>query len=123
MFFHTPLPEFWLAQENPVETNMVGYRGEACGNSPLNSGLFTTILQRGDVKTICCGHDHHNDYDATYCGIKLCMDGGLSYDGYCRSSVRGGRVFEIDENNPWDINTYMVHYIDITDNSEKHRDT
>ncbi len=123
MFFHTPVPEFWLAQENPIETNLEGFRGEACGNSPLNSGLFTTILQRGDVKTICCGHDHHNDYSATYCGIKLCMDGGLSYDGYCRNTVRGGRVFEIDEKDPWNINTYMVHYFDMTDDPEKYRST
>ena len=49
MYFHVPLPEFWLAAKNPVETGLEGYCGEALGNGNINSGLFAAILQRGDV--------------------------------------------------------------------------
>lgn len=116
MFFHIPLPEFWLAAKNPVETGLEGYCGEAIGNSNINTGLFATILQRGDVKTICCGHDHDCNFAAKYCGVTLCYDGALSYNGYNRYSIRGGRVFEIDAKDPWNINTYNVLYKDISDN-------
>lgn len=115
MYFHVPLPEFWLAAKNPTETNLEGYCGEAIGNSRMNSGLFATILQRGDVKTVCCGHDHDCNFAAKYCGVTLCYDGALSYNGYNRYSIRGGRVFEIDENDPWNIKTYNVLYKDISD--------
>jgi len=116
MYFHVPLPEFWLAAKNPVETGLEGYCGEALGNGNINSGLFAAILQRGDVKTICCGHDHDCNFAAKYCGIKLCYDGALSYNGYNRYSIRGGRVFELDANDLWNVNTYNVLYKDISDN-------
>lgn len=123
MFFHVPVPEFRIAPANPVETNLQGHVNEGVGAMGLNSGLFAEILQRGDIKTICCGHDHNIDFSAKFCGIDLCFDGGLSFDGYCLSSIRGGRVFEIDEKDPWNINTYMVHYKDMTDNPDKYLNT
>lgn len=120
MFFHIPVPEFKLVTANPFETGMEGHANESISYSGINSGLFAEILQRGDIKTIVCGHDHNNDFSGKVCGINLCFDGGLSFDGYCLSSIRGGRVIEIDEKDPWNVKTYMVHYKDMTDNPDKY---
>lgn len=113
MFFHVPIPEFVLINRNPVETRMKGKYGEPVGCSEINSGLFSAILQRGDVKLIVCGHEHYNTYDGYYCGVHLCYDGGLSYDGYCNAASRGGRVIELDENDIDNYNTHMVFYEDV----------
>lgn len=116
MFFHIPLPEFTIPYRNVMQTKYNGIRREAVGCAPVNTGLFTTIIQRGDVKTVICGHDHINDYEGTYLGIKLAYDGGISYDNYCDDDIRGGRIVDVDENDPWNIKTYMVRASDCVEN-------
>ena len=113
MCFHIPLPEFVLCCRNRDETDFEGSEGENVGCGEMNSGVFQAILERGDVKAVCCGHDHINDFSAVYCGVKLCYDGGMDYDAYQRDEIRGGRVFEFDENDPQNIRTYMAHVKDI----------
>ncbi len=112
MFFHIPLPEFIIPYKNVAQTGYRGFRREQVGSSPINSGLFSAIIQRGDVKTILCGHDHINDYEGTYCGIKMAYDAGMSYDVYCDDDMRGGRLIDISEENSFDITTYMVRSSD-----------
>lgn len=112
MCFHIPLPEFVTLYRNVAQTRYKGTRREAVGCSQFNSGLFNAIVQRGDVKTVVCGHDHINDFEGELCGIRLAMDGGISYDGYCDDDLRGGRVVEIDEDDPFNIKTYMVRCYD-----------
>ena len=113
MCFHIPLPEFVIADRNRDETHFYGNEGENVGCGEMNSGVFQAYLERGDVKAVCCGHDHVNDFEAEYCGVKLTYDGGMDYDAYQRDEIRGGRVFEIDENDPWHFKTYMVRVSDI----------
>lgn len=108
MVSHMPIPEYILYYKNVAQTHYRGNRRESCGCNMLNSGMFSTIIQRGDVKTFVCGHDHINDGQGTYCGITLAYDAGLNYDGYCDDDLRGGRIVEIDENDPWNVSTYMV---------------
>lgn len=108
MGMHIPLPEYVIGYKNTAETYYEGTRKEGVGCPVLNSGMFNAILDRGDIKTLVSGHDHINDYTATYLGINMTYDAGLNYDGYCDDGLRGGRVFEITENDPWNIKTYMV---------------
>ena len=108
MGMHIPLPEYVIGYKNTAETYYDGTRREAVGCPVLNSGMFNAVIDRGDIKTLVAGHDHINDYEATYLGIKMTYDAGLNYDGYCADDLRGGRVFEIDEKDAWNIKTYMV---------------
>ncbi|MBQ7654826.1 MAG: metallophosphoesterase, partial [Clostridia bacterium] len=108
MFFHTPTPEFVTLYKNVAETKYRGNRREAVGCGPVNTGVFATVFQRGDVKTIVCGHDHINDFQGEYLGLTLAMDGGLNYDCYCDDDLRGGRIVDVDENDPWNVKTFMV---------------
>lgn len=109
MVTHMPLQEYILLYKNPAQTLYRGTRREHCGCNMINSGMFSTLVQRGDVKTFICGHDHINDCEGTYCGVKLAYDAGLNYDGYCDDDLRGGRIVDVDESDPWNVNTYMVY--------------
>lgn len=43
----------------------------------------------------------------------MCLDACAGYSAYGTDELRGGRIFEIDENKTNNINTYMIHYKDI----------
>ncbi|MBQ7689113.1 MAG: metallophosphoesterase [Clostridia bacterium] len=113
MCMHIPLPEMYLIYKNRDLTGFEGSAREEVGCGEMNPGLFSACLQRGDIKAMVFGHDHICDYIGTYCGVKLCYDGGIEYDAYQHDDLRGGRVFEIDEKNPEEINTYMLYIEDI----------
>ena len=116
MVCHMPLPEYILCYKNTAQTLYKGTRREHIGCNMINSGMFATLVERGDVKTFICGHDHINDFEAEYCGVKLAYDAGLNYDGYCDDDLRGGRLVEFDEADPWNISTRMVYCQDIVEN-------
>ncbi len=104
-----PLQEFYEVSLNPNETGMTGVKQENVCAGPLNSGMFTAMLERGDVKAVCCGHDHTNDYAAEFCGFKLCYSSNIGYDTYHDSAVMGGRMFIVHESNPDEIETYLSY--------------
>lgn len=113
MCMHIALPEYVITYKNTAESYYEGTRREGVGCSPINSGMLNAILDRGDVKTVVCGHDHINDFTGSFLGIKLCCDAGLNYDGYCADDLRGGRVFDIYENDPLNVQTFMVRSKDL----------
>ena len=126
MALHIPLPEFNALVMNAGRTGTAGEFNEGISASELNSGLFAAILQRGDVKAIFAGHDHINTFDGTYCGIRMGYDGSVGLHAYgCRDydphgdreRLRGGRVFDIYEKDPAQIDTRMVYIKDITEGS------
>ena len=108
---------------NSNRTRTTGEYNERVSTSEINSGLFAAALQRGDVKAIFAGHDHHiNTFDGTYCGIRMGYDGSAGYHAYgCRDNdpggdrerLRGGRVFDIKKDDPWNIDTRMVFIKDL----------
>ena len=79
----------------------------------LNSGLSSTILQRKDIICIACGHSHNDCFEGTFCNVKMCLDACAGYSPYGTDDLRGGRIFEINENDTNDIKTYMVRYKDL----------
>jgi hypothetical protein len=115
MFFHIALPEHLLISMNAEQTKMTGEKNETICNSMINSGMFATALQRGDIKGIFVGHDHINDCMGKYFGIMLGFDGSIGYGNYGFNSLvekeqnrlRGARFFEISEEGPSDIKTWM----------------
>jgi hypothetical protein len=117
MFIHIALPEHRLVAMNPEETGMRGEVNEEICSSAINSGLFSAVLQRGDVKGIFAGHDHINDFVGSYCGIMLGCDASIGYanygfdsgEGKVSNRLRGTRFFEIDEKAPDKFITYMKY--------------
>ena len=99
--------EYETARANP-SCIREGHFDESPAPGPFNSGLFSLLLQRGDVKAICCGHTHRNDFDAEYCGIRLLWDACVGYRCYGVDERRGGRLFLYREDAPDVVTTSMI---------------
>ena len=141
MFMHIPLWEhrfMWFssvddrsaaAHERAVQKhNIVGERNEDECPGPFNSGLFSAILDRGDVKGVFCGHDHINTYHGNYYGVLLGYGGSAGFGTYGlsgadKNKLRGARVFNLDANmEDVSVETHMVfakdYGIDLTANDQ-----
>ncbi|MGL5683717.1 MAG: metallophosphoesterase family protein [Marinifilaceae bacterium] len=97
-FFHIPLPEYGIARKRK-DAAIYGNAKEGECAPVLNSGLYTTMKQQGDVKGVFTGHDHDNDYIVDYNGIALAygrFSGGNTV--YFRLPMNGARVIELTEN-------------------------
>jgi hypothetical protein len=89
-FFHIPLDEYVQISAFPKETKMVGDKMEKECIGILNSGLFQTMLECGDIMGTFCGHDHENDYIGILHGIALAY--GRSA---CAREPYGSRLIEV----------------------------
>lgn len=110
---HIAPHEYTMAAANPEKCVKYGHFDEKLDAACINSGIFSLILQRGDIKTISCGHTHMNDFEAEYCGIRLCWDACTGYRCYGTDELRGGRLFVINESDPWNIKTEMIHTLEM----------
>ncbi|KAH0892624.1 hypothetical protein HID58_055053 [Brassica napus] len=79
--------QFWYDQTSKR------VRQEATGSATTNSGFFTTLVARGDVKSVFVGHDHVNDFCGEIKGVNLCYGGGFGYHAYGKAGCeRRARV-------------------------------
>ncbi|GAA1721055.1 metallophosphoesterase [Isoptericola hypogeus] len=115
MFIHIPLWEYrfmWFGsvdgrtaadhERGKARHGIVGERNEEECPGPFNSGLFSAVQHRGDVKGIFCGHDHVNTYTGDYYGVLLGYAGNTGFGTYGlsgseRNRLRGARVYRLDE--------------------------
>ncbi|WP_286230471.1 metallophosphoesterase family protein [Neobacillus mesonae] len=141
MFIHIPLWEHRYMWFDSVDSRteadharaaakhqIVGERNEDECPGPINSGMFSAMLDRGDVKGVFCGHDHVNTYMGNYYGILLGYSGSAGFGAYGlpgaqRNRLRGARVFNLDENKEGVlVETHMVfakdYGIDLTANDQ-----
>jgi hypothetical protein len=114
MFFHIPLPEFDLMWENGENHGVVGEKNEGVAPGSFNSGLFGTVMDRGDILGIFAGHDHVNDYVGDYFGVRLGYSANVGFGTYGLEGddpdrLRGARVFVIPEDDPASFETFMVY--------------
>ncbi len=94
-FFHIPLPEFKIVR-NQKET--IGSTIEGVCSPTLNSGLFTSFHEMGDVVGAFVGHDHNNDYVGSLSGICLGYGRKTGYaSAYHEVLERGARVIELQK--------------------------
>ncbi|SDW78372.1 metallophosphoesterase family protein [Paenibacillus sp. CF384] len=92
-FFHIPIPEY----EQVCHLGTIqGIKGEAVCCPKLNSGLFTAMLEMGDIVGTFVGHDHDNDYVGRFHGIQLCYGRVTGYNTYGKLE-RGARVITLIE--------------------------
>ncbi|CAH2043725.1 unnamed protein product [Thlaspi arvense] len=95
-YFHIPLPEFWSFDSKNATK---GVRQEGTSSASTNSGFFTTMVARGDVKSVFVGHDHVNDFCGKLKGLNLCYGGGFGYHAYGKAGwERRARVVVADLN-------------------------
>lgn len=93
-FFHIALPEYNAIPNNGT---MLGEKNEGSGASKINSGLFASFIEMGDVMGAFVGHDHDNDFIGTHYQIALAYGRVTGTDAY-GDLERGMRVIELKEN-------------------------
>ncbi|MCC8034500.1 MAG: metallophosphoesterase [Rikenellaceae bacterium] len=92
-FMHIPLPEYRTMAEN---CTTFGNMHEGVSSAEINSGLFSRMVECGDVMGIFCGHDHNNDYIGILHGVALAfgrVTGGDAY-GFLPRGARAIKLYE-----------------------------
>lgn len=95
-FFHIALPEYnqAAADENAI---MVGTRKEKACAPQLNSGMFTSMKEMGDIMGVFVGHDHDNDYAVYWKGILLAYGRYTGGNTVYNNLSNGARIIEMTE--------------------------
>jgi hypothetical protein len=94
-FFHIPLPEY---KEMWEYHTCFGDNYEGVGCPELNSGMFASMLEMGDVQGVFVGHDHINDFEGVFKGIRLCYGRAMGYSSYGKEGFpRGARIIQLQE--------------------------
>lgn len=114
-FFHIPLPEYetarWVCRE-------FGERQEGVCAPGLNTGLFSSFIEKRDVIGVFAGHDHNNDYMIDLDGnIALAYGRKTGYpSAYNETLDRGVRIINLYEDEAGfdtytrDLNGTYFHY-------------
>lgn len=114
---HVPPHEIVMCANNPEETGYVGHANEKFQCPMINSGVYATMLERGDVEIIAAGHLHKNTADGVYGGIRMTLDAAAGFAVGGIDERRGGRVFDI--RNDGTHSTRMIYYKDVMDISKR----
>jgi UDP-2,3-diacylglucosamine pyrophosphatase LpxH len=91
MFCHIPIQEFIEVWDRET---CYGQRNERVASAKVNSGLFASLVEQGDVMGVFAGHDHTNDYWGSLHGIRLCY-GRVTGDNAGGAIKRGARVIRL----------------------------
>lgn len=92
-FFHIALPEYNQAYNNVATGTRME---EECGPK-INTGMFTAMLEAGDVMGTFVGHDHDNDYIANLYGMALAYGRFSGSKNTYTSFENGARVIVLKE--------------------------
>lgn len=95
-FFHIALPEFNQAASDETAV-LFGARKEKACAPQLNSGLFASMKEMGDVQGVFVGHDHDDDYAVMWHGILLAYGRYTGGDTVYNNLPNGARVIELTE--------------------------
>lgn len=95
-FFHIALPEYNQAASDETAI-LVGTRKERACAPQLNSGLFTSMKEMGDIQGVFVGHDHDDDYAVYWKGILLAYGRYTGGDTVYNNLSNGARVIEMTE--------------------------
>lgn len=95
-FFHIPLPEYNQAAADETAI-LVGTRKEKACAPLLNTGLFASMKEMGDILGTFVGHDHDDDYAVFWKGILLAYGRYTGGDTVYNNLSNGARVIEMTE--------------------------
>ncbi|MBE6771943.1 MAG: hypothetical protein E7547_07370 [Ruminococcaceae bacterium] len=108
VFIHIPVYEYkdaWIKAYGSNETGTLspelapaalGIRGEDVCCSPVNNGFFGVCKELGSTKNIFAGHDHSNNFQIYYEGIRLNYTLKTGYGAYYTDGLIGGTVISLD---------------------------
>lgn len=95
MYTHIPLNEYADAYENGVMVS--GENKEKCCVPEENTGMFQAIKDKKSTKAVFCGHDHANNSEYVYEGVRLVY--GVQ-SGWCKNyaddCIKGGTMAVLD---------------------------
>ncbi len=95
-----------------------GTLGEIPCSESVNgrTGEYEAWLEHKEIIGAYFSHDHVNNFTGvTDEGITLGYNGGSGFSTYGSAGNRSARIFEIDENDVANYNTYLVTYNDVSD--------
>ena len=108
-FFHIPVVEFCEGVRDS-KRDMIGVFCEEPSPSKYNSGIVANFLEKGDVHSIVCGHEHDNDFVLKH-GNMFYIYGRFSGcdNVYNNVGPSGARIFEFTKGEPG-YRTYVRKY-------------
>lgn len=96
--------------------------------SRVHGEQMSKFVQQGDVNAVFVGHDHVNDYvvhtnmkAADGSAIDIVNTPGASFQSYGDDEMRGCRIIDLDENNPWEYETFSPTFYDVVGDTEEMR--
>lgn len=95
-FFHIALPEYNQAASDETAI-LTGTRKEKACAPQLNSGMFASMKEMGDILGVFVGHDHDDDYAVFWKGILLAYGRYTGGDTVYNNLTNGARVIEMTE--------------------------
>lgn len=105
MFFHIPFPEFREITEYAKNNKFDGFsiiKEELC-TSHINTNMYDKVCELGNTKAIFCGHDHNNNCDILYNGIRFNYVLKSSKGCYYDEDLQGITTITIKESKELDI--------------------
>lgn len=111
-FFHIPMQEFKTAYDAAKKDGgkLFGYRFEDECPPIQDDQMFETMVELGSTKGVFVGHDHMNNYEVEYSGIRLCY--GLSCDhNIYLVPMRGGNLINIKADGSFTTQKLMCHRV------------
>lgn len=109
-FFHIPMQEYCTAYDlkGDESTLIRGGKLEAVCPPVVDDNMFETMVELGSTKGVFVGHDHMNNFEVEYKGIRLCY--GLSDDhNIYVVPFRGGKLINIKNDGSFTTQTLIRH--------------
>lgn len=114
--FRTHDGEYYVL--NPERTNEGDFMRESPADPQVNSGEFSAMCEKGDVKGIYFGHDHNCSYHGEINGVDVGYTQGAGFDVYGPGLDRGTRVIDLFTDGR--IETFDMRYRNIVGKSVDH---
>lgn len=109
-FFHIPMREYTTAYDQKGKDSKLisGMRLENECPSNVDDDLFEAMQEMGSTKGVFVGHDHMNNYEVEYKGIRLAY--GLSCDhNIYIVPFRGGKLINIKKDGTFTTQDLIRH--------------
>ncbi len=118
--------KFYALDPNYAEAGSI-LRENPCP-STIHGEQMSKFVQQGDVNAVFVGHDHVNDYvvhtnmkAADGSAIDIVNTPGATFQSYGDDEMRGCRIIDLDENNPWEYETFSPTFYEVVGDTDEMR--
>ena len=115
MLYHIPLPEINAAWENAEKNHAVifGEKREASCPPDHDYGFFKKIKELGSTSAMFFGHDHINDFEVDYEGVKFCYGIKSTDRIYHDNDMLGAQTITIHDDHSLTIDRFFHTYAEV----------